>query len=464
MTMRILLAGCLGLMIHCEANASETGAKPALAADMGAPIALSWVPPVYPPEAAARKLEGRVKVRFIVDETGAVTKARALQSSDKVFEDAAVQSVRQWRFEPAIDEGRKVARCMDVVLPFRPADLKRRDAPSFPPAEVSLTLACPPFEAATKTAGDDPEYPDALLPRHLPGQVVVRYTVDIQGRIHGVTILGATHTEFVRPALAALASWTFQPARQGDLVLPEPQKASVAFATIDAKPVDLLAANGVMLSRQQETDVATLDTLPALLILVDPVYPYDLLLAGKTGDAEAEFVIRENGSVEGVAVRSATEPAFGRALAAALECWAFSPARKGGEGVRVKATWRWHFGPVETPGVSWPPGRLVERLRSGDTAGMAPKGLDARPRPRYQPPPQYPLEIEGANLAGTAEVEFIIDVDGRCRLARIVSASDERLGWAAATAVERWVFEPPTRGGQAVDVRFKIPFDFQPPK
>lgn len=453
----------LGLALLAAA-AGRAGTEPALVAEMGAPIAVSWVPPVYPQGAAARKLEGRVKVRFVVDETGAVTKARALESSDRVFEDPAVQSVLQWKFEPALDEGRKIARCMEVVLPFRIADRNRRDVPSFPPAEVSLTLACPPLEPAAKTAGDEPSYPDALLTRHLPGQVVVNFTVDAQGRMQGLTILGATHTEFVRPALAALASWVFRPAKQGDLVVPTPQKAALEFATVDARPVDLLQANGVKLAEHQDTDLAALDTWPALLILVDPVYPYGLALAGKTGDAEADFVIRQDGRVEGVAVRSATEPAFGRALAAALECWAFSPARKNGEGVPVKATWRWHFAPVETPGVSWPPGRLAERLREGDTAGMVAKGLDARPRPRYQPPPQYPLEFEGAKPAGKAEIQFIVDVDGRCRLARIVSASDERFGWAAATAVERWVFDPPTRGGQPVDVRFTIPFEFQPPK
>jgi TonB family protein len=40
----------------------------------------------------------------------------------------------------------------------------------------------------------------------------------------------------------------------------------------------------------------------------------------------------------------------------------------------------------------------------------------------------------------------------------------EAFGWAAATAVERWVFDPPKRGGQPVDVRVTIPFQFDLPK
>jgi TonB family protein len=79
-------------------------------------------------------------------------------------------------------------------------------------------------------------------------------------------------------------------------------------------------------------------------------------------------------------------------------------------------------------------------------------------------PPAYPAKLLSEKLAGKAEIAFIIDREGHCRLARIVSANHELFGWAAATAVERWVFDPPKRGGQPVDVRVTIPFTFDPPK
>jgi len=61
-------------------------------------------------------------------------------------------------------------------------------------------------------------------------------------------------------------------------------------------------------------------------------------------------------------------------------------------------------------------------------------------------------------------IEFIIDRDGRCRLPRVVSASQPEFGWAAAAAINQWVFAPPTKGGQPVDVKVNIPVDFPPPK
>jgi TonB family protein len=70
----------------------------------------------------------------------------------------------------------------------------------------------------------------------------------------------------------------------------------------------------------------------------------------------------------------------------------------------------------------------------------------------------------GEKPSGGATIQFIVDRTGRCRLARIVSATREEFGWAAATAVERWVFDPPRKKGETVDIRVSIPFTFNPPK
>jgi TonB family protein len=60
-------------------------------------------------------------------------------------------------------------------------------------------------------------------------------------------------------------------------------------------------------------------------------------------------------------------------------------------------------------------------------------------------------------------IDFVIDRDGRARLPQIISATSEEFGWAAATAVAQWVFRPPLRGGQPVDIKVRIPFSFKAP-
>jgi TonB family protein len=230
---------------------------------------------------------------------------------------------------------------------------------------------------------------------------------------------------------------------------------------MEPKRVDILAANGVTLPDEA---AGGYDTAPRLKIVVDPVYPHDLLLAGTEGEAVVDFVIAVNGGVESVTVREATQPDFGRALAAALECWRFEPGFKGSNRVPVKGTKRQRFSPAQAAADGRPVARVVGRLRNKDTAEMAARGLDARLQPRHRISPFYPLQLWQEKPTGQAEIQFVIDREGRGRFARIISATREEFGWAAATAVERWLFDPPRHGGQPVDVQVSIPFSFQPPK
>ncbi len=456
--MRVQLAILSAVVLTTAANTPAADPPDGLEVEMGLPQVLSWVPPVYPQEAADQKLEGRVQVRFVIDETGAVTKARAEHSTNKVFEEAAVQSVRQWRFEPATADGRKVAKGMDVLLPFQLADLKRKPEASFPPAKVIQTLAYSPYTRSAKVSGDDPDYPDSLLSRHLAGEVDVEFSLGADGQMQALKVLWATHADFIHPALAAAEKWRFRPAMQGDLAVAAPMQSALAFDVLDSKRVDMLAANGVTLA---EPPGGAYDQKPRLWMIVDPVYPYDLLLAGTEGDAAADFVIGTNGRLKSIAVREASPPEFGRALAAALDCWIFKPAQNADQTVAVRASVRWHFEPTsETYQAT---ARLVQRVRNNDTADMGARGLDGALTPRYQISPVYPAALVGEKAEGDAQISFIIDQTGRCRLARILSASSEEFGWAAATAVERWVFDPPHRGGHPTDVRVNIPFHFSAP-
>ena len=63
-----------------------------------------------------------------------------------------------------------------------------------------------------------------------------------------------------------------------------------------------------------------------------------------------------------------------------------------------------------------------------------------------------------AGIAARAVVEIVIDRKGHPQASAVISSTQEDFGWAAATAAGRWQFAPPTRGGEPVDVRVRIPF------
>ena len=58
----------------------------------------------YPPEQYRQKIEGDVEVSYGLDAGGKVTGARVVKSTPaQVFDNAALESFRQWRFTPMLD-------------------------------------------------------------------------------------------------------------------------------------------------------------------------------------------------------------------------------------------------------------------------------------------------------------------------------------------------------------------------
>jgi protein TonB len=74
--------------------------------------------PVYPAEMRGRKFTGAVIVLFIVDAAGKVTSQRVEKSSHQAFDRPAMEAVKQWRFEPGVKGGQRVACRMRVSIRF----------------------------------------------------------------------------------------------------------------------------------------------------------------------------------------------------------------------------------------------------------------------------------------------------------------------------------------------------------
>jgi protein TonB len=83
-----------------------------------APLARFQAQPHYPFEMRRDGIAGEVLVEFVVDANGAVREARAVRSSQREFEAAAVQAVSKWTFRPGQKGGRNVATRMQVPIVF----------------------------------------------------------------------------------------------------------------------------------------------------------------------------------------------------------------------------------------------------------------------------------------------------------------------------------------------------------
>lgn len=74
------------------------------------PIALFRVKPVYPQNAMNKNINGRVTIKLLVDRDGTVKTVEVLEAEPEgMFEEATVNAVSQWRFQPAKVQGTAVA-------------------------------------------------------------------------------------------------------------------------------------------------------------------------------------------------------------------------------------------------------------------------------------------------------------------------------------------------------------------
>lgn len=94
-----------------------TGTGPVMDYD-AAPRPIKITRPQYPQEAFVKKIEGTVVVEILIDSQGRVVRARVIQSVP-LLDAAALQTVYQWIFQPAVKHGRPVPTIAHAPVAFR---------------------------------------------------------------------------------------------------------------------------------------------------------------------------------------------------------------------------------------------------------------------------------------------------------------------------------------------------------
>ncbi|MDP1579286.1 MAG: energy transducer TonB [Candidatus Didemnitutus sp.] len=82
------------------------------------PVLRVPVSPNYPFEMRRAGISGEVLVEYIVDSTGRVSQAQIVRSSQREFEQPAMQAVLKWQFRPGRKGGRAVNTRVQQVITF----------------------------------------------------------------------------------------------------------------------------------------------------------------------------------------------------------------------------------------------------------------------------------------------------------------------------------------------------------
>jgi TonB family protein len=153
-----LLAGAAASSLLWAPAASAQSPTGGDAAPAAAPSAEAVTPPslrsradaAYPPDALRDRLEGTVGLEVEIDEEGAVTSARVVSPAGRGFDEAALEAVRRFKFEPAKRGATPVRSTVQLAYEFHlpPA----AQAPATPAAAPPAPVPPPPGPEPVQTA------------------------------------------------------------------------------------------------------------------------------------------------------------------------------------------------------------------------------------------------------------------------------------------------------------------------
>jgi TonB family protein len=188
---RALAAGLLALCIARPALAQE---QPLVAGEAGVPIPkrTKMVKPVYPPDAQASGLRGIVILDLTIDKSGKVSAVDVVRSIPGL-DDAAVEAVKQWEYEPVKVEGKPVLVRLSVPITFL-----------MPVPEISRQEGIPELRQ-----GALPAFPQGVDARGTVS-AVVEVTIDPEGRVVEAELRGGA-PPYSDALLHAVRTWLFAP-------------------------------------------------------------------------------------------------------------------------------------------------------------------------------------------------------------------------------------------------------------
>jgi TonB family protein len=315
-----------------------------------APKLVREVDPVYPEAARRAGVEGMVILEATADTYGRVTAVKVLRGVEALNQ-AALDAVRQWVYEPMIVDGKPRAVVFTVTMRFRLDDKKN------PSVEGSVEGAVAggvqggveggveggvaggvespdQFEGdAVRAVGEvkppklvksvDPVYPEAARKAGIEGVVILEAKADEQGRVGGVRVLRSVPA-LDQAAVDAVKQWVYEPM----LIDGKPRKVvftvTVRFALKDGpKPgiPDAFAEGAV----KAEGDIKP----PALVKEVAPAYPENARLARVQGVVILGVRTDERGLVADVKVLRSI-PLLDQAAIDAVKQWIYEPYVKAG--------------------------------------------------------------------------------------------------------------------------------------
>jgi len=310
-----------------ETSSPNPGAATAVAAkeasgaeqaQQGQPRLLRKVLPTYPELARRARVEATVILDVTINEQGAVSDVRVLQSHP-LLDQTCIDAIRQWVYEPTYVNGRAVPVRTTVTVEFKLAGSRSEQAtavvpigPSTPrgsgemvvvtagvpdtvfvapttvPRQVSAVASAAaqaPKVEPLRVGGNvqesklikrvDPIYPELAQAARIEGVVILEATINEEGAVADVKLLKG-HPFLTQAAIDAVKQWLYSPTYLNGVAVPVVATVTVAFGVPNTSTRVTVDENGNLLDT--ESRLLPLDRFPeGAMLLVRPEVSFAVL-------------------------------------------------------------------------------------------------------------------------------------------------------------------------------------------
>ena len=180
--------------------------------DIKPPRLIKMVDPVYPEIARKTQVEGLVILEAITDKYGRVESVRVLRSIP-LLDQAAVDAVKQWVYEPTVIDGKPRGVIFTVTVSFKLDNEKQAKAklesthPKPPLAAVCISEGIEPPSLIKKV---NPVYSEEAREAGIEGVVILEVTVGPSGRVQETKVLRSI-PPLDQAAVEAVKQWIYKP-------------------------------------------------------------------------------------------------------------------------------------------------------------------------------------------------------------------------------------------------------------
>lgn len=207
--------------------------------------------------------------------------------------------------------------------------------------------------------------------------------------------------------------------------------------------------------------LAAADTPPKVATTVNPGYPEELTDTGLNGSALVNVLVKADGTVGTVTLKSADHPAFGAAAVGAVQGWTFQPATRDGQAIDRMVAIPFKFEPpIEQVINATLHRRVYQKLPA---PALTREQFGADPVVRRLTPPGYPQALAGTGAEGDVQVRFVIGPDGSTFNPTVLGQPRKEFVVPAIASIAYTAYEPPLKDGQGVYVEATATLHFADP-